>query len=41
MRISAIKIMLTTGEYINYTVKVNEVNGFDTSFKDDIEKAKN
>ncbi|EQF24544.1 phage XkdN-like family protein [Clostridioides difficile CD160] len=40
MRISAIKTMLTAGEYINYRVIVNEVNGFDTSFEDKIEEAK-
>ncbi|MDC2913488.1 phage portal protein, partial [Clostridioides difficile] len=27
--------------YVNYTVKVNEVNGFDTSFEDKVEEAKN
>ncbi|MCJ0199628.1 phage portal protein, partial [Clostridioides difficile] len=36
-----LKTMLTAGEYVNYTVKVNEVNGFDTSFEDKVEEAKN
>ncbi|HGM1082309.1 TPA: phage portal protein [Clostridioides difficile] len=36
-----LKTMLTAGEYVNYTVKVNEVNGFDTTFEDKVEEAKN
>ncbi len=36
-----LKTMLNSGEYQNYLVKIQEVNGFDTSFEDEVEEAKN
>ena len=36
-----IKTMLTPGEYADYVMKVQEVNGFDSTFEDLVEEAKN
>lgn len=36
-----LKAMLTPGEYTNYILKVQEVNGFDVSMDDLVEEAKN
>ena len=36
-----LKTMLTPGEYADYLVKVQEVNGFDTTFQDQVEEVKN
>lgn len=36
-----LKAMLTPGEYAEYLTKVQEVNGFDSSFDDKVEEAKN
>ncbi|WP_029503990.1 phage tail assembly chaperone [Lachnoclostridium phytofermentans] len=36
-----LKTMLTPGEYADYLTKVQEVNGFDTSYEDLVEDAKN
>jgi len=36
-----LKTMLTPGEYADYLIKVQEVNGFDVSFEVTIEEAKN
>lgn len=36
-----LKTMLTPGEYADYLLKVQEVNGFDTTFEESIEEAKN
>ena len=36
-----LKAMLTPGEYAQYMAKVQEVNGFDLSFDDKVEEAKN
>lgn len=36
-----LKTMLTAGEYADYMNKVQEVNGFDISFDDKVEEAKN
>ena len=33
--------MLTAGEYAEYLAKIQEVNGFDVSFEDKVEEAKN
>jgi hypothetical protein len=33
--------MLTAGEFTNLLLKVNELNGFDKSFEDDVEEIKN
>lgn len=33
--------MFIVGEYVNYIVKVNEVNGFDIIFEDKVEEVKN
>jgi len=36
-----LKTMLTPGEYAEYIMKVQEINGFDVSFEDQVEEAKN
>lgn len=36
-----LKTMLTPGEYANYLAKVQEINGFDVSFDEKVEEAKN
>lgn len=36
-----LKAMLTPGEYAEYLAMVQEVNGFDTSFDEKVEEAKN
>ncbi len=36
-----LKAMLTAGEYTDYVMKVQEVCGFDTSFQDEVDDAKN
>ena len=36
-----LKAMLTPGEYANYIVKIQEVNGFDISFDEKVDEAKN
>lgn len=36
-----LKTMLTPGEYAEYLVKVQEVNGFDVTMEDEVEEAKN
>jgi len=36
-----LKTMLTPGEYAEYLLKVQEVNGFDTTYEDEVEEAKN
>jgi hypothetical protein len=36
-----LKTMLTPGEYTDYLVRVQEVNGFDVSFSEQVEEAKN
>lgn len=38
---AVLRAMLTPGEYANYTRKVSEVNGFDQSFQDEVDEAKN
>ena len=35
-----LKAMLTPGEYLAYVERVQEVNGFKTSFREDVEEAK-
>ncbi len=36
-----LKAMLTPGEYADYLAKIQEVNGFDTSFDEKVDEAKN
>jgi len=36
-----LKTMLTPGEYAEYLVKVQEINGFDISFEEKVDEAKN
>jgi len=36
-----LKTMLTPGEYADYLSKIQEINGFDTAFEDEVEEAKN
>jgi hypothetical protein len=36
-----LKAMLTPGEYADYLLQVQEVNGFDTTFEDEVDEAKN
>lgn len=36
-----LKRMLTAGEYAEYLTKIQEINGFDVSFEDKVEEAKN
>lgn len=36
-----LKTMLTPGEYADYLVKVQEVNGFDATFEEKVDEAKN
>jgi len=36
-----LKIMLTPGEYADYLTKVQEVNGFEVTFQDSVDEAKN
>lgn len=36
-----LRTMLKPGEYTDYTAKVQEVNGFDISFEEKVEEAKN
>ena len=36
-----LKTMLTPGEYADYLAKVQEINGFDTSFEEMVDDAKN
>lgn len=36
-----LKAMLTPGEYADYLNKVQEVNGFEISFEEDVDEAKN
>jgi hypothetical protein len=36
-----LKTMLTPGEYADYLTKVQEVNGFEVSFEETVEEAKN
>ncbi len=36
-----LKTMLTPGEYADYLLKVQEVNGFDTTFEEQVDEAKN
>lgn len=36
-----LKTMLTPGEYTNYLSKVQEINGFDIAFEDQVDEAKN
>lgn len=36
-----LKTMLTPGEYADYLLKVQEVNGFDATFEDEVDEAKN
>lgn len=38
---SLLKIMLMPGEYTDYCIKVQEVNGFNVSLEEDVEEAKN
>lgn len=38
---SLLKTMLTPGEYADYLTKVQEVNGFEVSFEETVEEAKN
>lgn len=36
-----LKVMLTPGEYAEYLTKIQEVNGFDISFDETVDEAKN
>ena len=36
-----LKTMLSPGEYADYLSKIQEINGFDTDFEDQVEEAKN
>lgn len=36
-----LKTMLTAGEYSDYLTKIQEINGFDTTFEDMVDEAKN
>lgn len=36
-----LKVMLTPGEYADYLTKVQEVNGFEITFEDSVDEAKN
>lgn len=36
-----LRMMLKPGEYTDYTAKVQEANGFDVSFEEKVEEAKN
>lgn len=36
-----LKTMLTPGEYADYLTKIQEVNGFDITFEESVEEAKN
>ncbi|MDR0670913.1 MAG: phage portal protein, partial [Oscillospiraceae bacterium] len=36
-----LKVMLTPGEYAQYLGKIQEVNGFDATFEDEVDEAKN
>lgn len=36
-----LKKMLTAGEYAEYLMKIQEINGFDVSFEDKVQEAKN
>lgn len=36
-----LKAMLTPGEYADYLLKVQDVNGFDATFEDEVEEVKN
>lgn len=36
-----LKQMLTAGEFTSLLIKVNDINGFDKSFTDEVEEAKN
>lgn len=36
-----LKVMLTPGEYADYLTKIQEVNGFDISFDEKVDEAKN
>ncbi len=36
-----LKTMLTPGEYADYLAKIQVINGFDTTFEDNVEQAKN
>lgn len=36
-----LKTMLTPGEYADYLTKIQEVNGFENTFKDTVDEAKN
>ncbi|HBG5851887.1 TPA: phage portal protein, partial [Clostridioides difficile] len=36
-----LKAMLTPGEYTEYVQEVLDINGFDNSFEDKVEEAKN
>lgn len=36
-----LRTMLLPGEYTDYSTKIQEVNGFDVSFEDKVEEAKN
>ena len=36
-----LKVMLTPGEYADYLIKIQEVNGFDIAFDEKVEEVKN
>ena len=36
-----LKTMLTPGEYADYLLKIQEINGFDVTFEEQVEEAKN
>jgi hypothetical protein len=38
---AALKAMLTPGEYAEYLIRVQEVNGFDLTFEEKVDEAKN
>jgi len=38
---SLLKTMLTPGEYADYLTKIQEVNGFEVTFEESVEEAKN
>lgn len=38
---SLLKTMLTPGEYADYLTKIQEINGFDITFEEQVEEAKN
>ena len=36
-----LKTMLTPGEYADYLTKIQEINGFEVSFEEAVDEAKN